>query len=68
MVRFADRPIEAILIDAGGVLVDPNWRTVASVLEGHGVRADPDDLAAADPLLKRELDDADLIRRSTDVM
>jgi HAD superfamily hydrolase (TIGR01509 family) len=67
-VRFADRPIEAILIDAGGVLVDPNWQTVASVLEGHGIRADPDDLAAADPLLKRELDDADLIRRSTDVM
>ncbi len=65
--RLDGRVVEAVLIDAGGVLVDPNWVTVASVLDRHGVRADPDDLAAADPFLKRELDDAEVIRSSTDV-
>jgi putative hydrolase of the HAD superfamily len=65
--RLDGRLVEAVLIDAGGVLVDPNWVTVVSVLDRHGVHADPDDLAAADPLLKRELDDAEVIRSSTDV-
>jgi putative hydrolase of the HAD superfamily len=40
---------------------------VASVLARHGVHADPDDLAAANPFLKRELDDVEVIRGSTDV-
>lgn len=65
--RFDGHEIEAVLVDAGGVLVEPNWRTVASVLERHGVEVEPKDLAAANPLLMRELDDAELIRRSTDV-
>ena len=61
------RELDGVLIDAGGVLVDPNWHTVAAVLDRHGVRADPHDLAAADPLLKRELDETLAIRSSTDV-
>jgi HAD superfamily hydrolase (TIGR01509 family) len=64
--RFDGREIEAVLIDAGGVLVDPNWEIVASVLERHGVRVEQADLAAADPHLRHELDDADVIRRTTD--
>jgi HAD superfamily hydrolase (TIGR01549 family) len=66
--RLNGREIDAVLIDAGGVLVDPNWETVASVLGRHGIHADPADLASADPFLKRELDDAELIRGSTDLM
>jgi HAD superfamily hydrolase (TIGR01549 family) len=62
------REIEAVLIDAGGVLVEPNWDTVASVLGEHALEVDPADLAAANPLLMRELDDAELIKGSTDVM
>jgi putative hydrolase of the HAD superfamily len=65
--RLNGRQIDAVLIDAGGVLLDPNWQTVVSVLRDHGVTADPARLAAADPFLRRELDDAELIRRSTDV-
>jgi HAD superfamily hydrolase (TIGR01549 family) len=61
------REIDAVLIDAGGVVVDPNWRTVAEVLARHGVAVTPDDLAAAEPILKRELDNAELVRGSTDV-
>jgi len=60
------RGIDAVLIDAGGVLIDPNWRTVASVLARHGVHADPAALAAADPHLRREFDDAEVIRGTTD--
>jgi HAD superfamily hydrolase (TIGR01509 family) len=62
------REIEAMLIDAGGVLLDPNWRTVADVLARRGVKVHPSDLAAADPVLRREIDDADLVRSSTDVV
>jgi HAD superfamily hydrolase (TIGR01509 family) len=61
------REIDALLIDAGGVVVEPNWETVASVLGRHGVEVDPADLAVANPRLLRELDDAELIKRSTDV-
>jgi HAD superfamily hydrolase (TIGR01509 family) len=66
MAKLNGRSIDAVLIDAGGVLVDPNWETVASVLARHGVRVEPADLAAADPYLRHELDDADVIRRTTD--
>jgi HAD superfamily hydrolase (TIGR01509 family) len=66
VAKLNGRSIDAVLIDAGGVLVDPNWQTVASVLARHGVRVEPADLAAADPYLRHELDDAEVIRRTTD--
>jgi HAD superfamily hydrolase (TIGR01549 family) len=62
------RVVDAVLIDAGGVLVDPNWRTVADVLARHGVAAEAEHLAAADLHLKRQLDDAELVHGSTDVV
>lgn len=66
--RLDGYEIDAVLVDAGGVLVDPNWATVTSVLARHGVAAAPDDLAAADPFLKRELDDAELVQGTTDIV
>ena len=65
--RFDGRGIDAVLIDAGGVVLDPNWETVSGILERHGVRVDPADLEAAHPFLMRELDDAEVIRGTTDV-
>lgn len=62
------RLIEAVLVDAGGVLVDPNWETVATTLERHGIEADPARLAAADPVLRRELDEPELVSSTTDVV
>jgi putative hydrolase of the HAD superfamily len=49
-------PLETVFLDAGGVLVYPNWTRVAAELTRHGVRADPAKLVAAEPLAKRKLD------------
>ena len=49
-------PISTVFLDAGGVLVTPNWQRVVRALAAHGVSADPDVLAAADPLARHELD------------
>src|SRR5437660_10366955 len=57
---------ETVFLDAGGVLVWPNWRRVAEVLHGHGIQADPAKLAAADPIARRFLDRADVLAESDD--
>jgi HAD superfamily hydrolase (TIGR01662 family) len=49
-------PLETVFLDAGGVLVYPNWSRVADALAEHGVRTDSQTLAAAEPLAKRRLD------------
>lgn len=49
-------PLETVFLDAGGVLVYPNWSRVADALARHGVAADSRALAAAEPQAKRQLD------------
>ena len=58
--------METIFLDAGGVLVWPNWTRVASALHAHNVAVSPARLAAADPLARLSLDRSDLIAASTD--
>ena len=60
------RPIEAVLIDAGGVLVDPNWDVIAGLLATRGAGVPAAVLRAAEPAAKRELDDAAVIGATTD--
>jgi HAD superfamily hydrolase (TIGR01549 family) len=48
--------VETIFLDAGGVLVFPNWNRVAEALAAHGVDVDAETLASAEPLAKRRLD------------
>jgi putative hydrolase of the HAD superfamily len=48
--------IETLFLDAGGVLVFPNWSRVSDVLSAHGVQVDPTALAAAEPLAKQRID------------
>lgn len=57
---------ETVFLDAGGVLVWPNWWRVADVLQAHGVEVDPDQLVAADPLARFSLDQAQMIGKTTD--
>ena len=49
-------PVRTLFLDAGGVLVHPNWTRVSEALARHGVQADAAVLAAAEPHAKRELD------------
>jgi len=48
--------ISTVFLDAGGVLVTPNWQRVADALGRQGVGVTPEALAAADPLARHELD------------
>jgi putative hydrolase of the HAD superfamily len=58
--------IETVFLDAGGVLVNPNWQRVSAVLAQHGVHVSADALVGAEPLAKRRLDTGERIRATTD--
>ena len=58
--------IDTIFLDAGGVLVWPNWVRISQALQTHDVAVAPDRLAAADPLARFSLDRAEVIEGSTD--
>jgi putative hydrolase of the HAD superfamily len=48
--------LETVFLDAGGVLVFPNWERVSDGLAHHGVVVSAATLAAAEPHAKRQLD------------
>jgi len=48
--------LETVFLDAGGVLVHPNWERVSDTLRRHGVAIAPEALARADLLAKRTID------------
>ena len=58
--------LETVFLDAGGVLLYPNWWRVADVLGHHGVTVDPLALKDADPPARRILDDMKVIGGTTD--
>jgi len=58
--------LRTLSLDAGGVLVRPNWRTAAAVLADHGVSVTAAALAAEELAVMRELDTAESIRRTSD--
>ena len=59
-------PLETVFLDAGGVLVYPNWVRISDVLRKHGVAVSAAALAAAEPLAKRRLDVTKTIRVTND--
>jgi HAD superfamily hydrolase (TIGR01549 family) len=59
--------LETVFLDAGGVLIYPNWWRVSEALAKHGVTVSPDALIAADPRARRELDDTRTVGATTDV-
>jgi len=59
-------PLETLFLDAGGVLVYPNWERVAVALERHGVSASAEALRNAEPHAKRIIDEGTNIGRTTD--
>ena len=58
--------IETVFLDAGGVLVNPNWDRVAATLERHGVRTSAAALEAAEPHAKKQLDTGQAIQATND--
>jgi HAD superfamily hydrolase (TIGR01509 family) len=58
--------IETLFLDAGGVIVHPNWERVADTLARHGVAASADALRNAEPRAKRIIDEGTHIGRTTD--
>jgi len=65
-MKTRDAPVETLFLDAGGVLVEPDWTRVAAILARHGITVAPEALAAADPAAKRELDRPAVIDTSDD--
>ena len=59
-------PLETVFLDAGGVLLYPNWWRVSEGLAEHGVRVSPAALVDADPRARRQLDDLQVIGTTTD--
>jgi HAD superfamily hydrolase (TIGR01549 family) len=58
--------VETLFLDAGGVLVHPNWDRVAETLGRHGVGASADALRTAEPYAKRIIDEGTHVGRTTD--
>ena len=59
--------IETVFLDAGGVLVNPNWDRVSRHLAEHGVHVAPGVLEAAEPHAKKQLDTGEKIQATNDV-
>ena len=58
--------LETVFLDAGGVLLFPNWQRISEALARHGVLVEPDALAAADPIARKQIDDGQMIASTTD--
>jgi putative hydrolase of the HAD superfamily len=58
--------IETLFLDAGSVLIHPNWDRVSEVLARHGIPVSGDALRRAEPAAKFSIDIADVVRRSDD--
>jgi putative hydrolase of the HAD superfamily len=58
--------VKTLFLDAGGVLVFPNWTRVAAALARHGVHVDAAALAAAEPHAKQQLDVGHTIQSTSD--
>jgi HAD superfamily hydrolase (TIGR01509 family) len=58
--------IETVFLDAGGVLIHPNFDRVADALGRRGVAASGESLRRVEPQAKRDLEDPSFIRSSDD--
>jgi HAD superfamily hydrolase (TIGR01509 family) len=59
-------PLQTVFLDAGGVLLYPNWWRVSQTLGEEGVHVSPAALIDADPHARRQLDDLQVIGTTTD--
>ncbi len=55
------RDVEVIFLDAGGVLLNPDWERGAKILGSHGIEVSSAQLAKAELTAKRLMDDAGFV-------
>jgi putative hydrolase of the HAD superfamily len=65
-LRAAFAGADTVLLDAGGVLVNPNWARVSAALAARGVTASAERLETAEAHAKRELDEPAQIAATDD--
>jgi len=58
--------LETVFLDAGGVLVYPNWTRISDALSARGVHVDPSALARAEPHAKKKIDVRQTITATND--
>lgn len=58
--------LETVFLDAGGVLVFPNWIRISDALKTRGVHVDPAALARAEPHAKKTIDVPQTITATND--
>jgi putative hydrolase of the HAD superfamily len=58
--------LQTVFLDAGGVLLFPNWTRISDVLARHGVAVEPAALAAADPIARKQIDDSSTVAVTND--
>lgn len=58
--------IETLFLDAGGVLVFPNWERISGILARHGIHVPPDALRNADPQARFAIDTAATVAATSD--
>ena len=58
--------LETVFLDAGGVIVFPNWSRIAAALAARGVRVEPAALARAEHFAKKRLDTGQTINATND--
>jgi HAD superfamily hydrolase (TIGR01549 family) len=58
--------VETVFLDAGGVLVVPNWDRVSDTLSRHGVHVSSDALRRGEPAAKFAIDHRDQVTSSDD--
>ena len=59
-------PVRTLFLDAGGVLVFPNWQRVSDTLGRHGIAVAADALRQAEPAVKFSIDREARIAATTD--
>jgi putative hydrolase of the HAD superfamily len=64
--RYNTPVLETVFLDAGGVLLFPNWSRIEAALARHGVDVTAEQIARAEPRARKQLDDRRTIGTTTD--
>ena len=58
--------LQTVFLDAGGVLLFPNWTRIQTALAAEGVQVTADEIARAEPRARKQLDDLRTVGTTTD--